>query len=283
MKRILGKARVHDTLLTSARRADAILFARNINLGAAKFLTKSGVSTKPMFLKAKSSVVGPIKGFIPRNAVFSGRELPAAQIKQINDHVESLIAEGRIYSRKLITSEGTVISKGNKVSITPIPKVTDQIVEVLVNAEGKPYTADVDLLTIGFPNRLLDFNYRYNLEFTNERGLQSRAQSDLIKLINAEFRAGKENSPELIRHAPESSNPNPNKVDYPIVAYFPNGMIFHIHQGPKANPHINLIHAFRFAQSQGYKVHVNPGWSWLKQEFTKLELDYKTPAIFREE
>jgi hypothetical protein len=180
----------------------------------------------------------------------------------------------------------------------PVPDMNLKKLNVLANPQKEVnfqplfYTADYDLLAIGFPEKFLKYNEKdpYNqdknlipdftaAEFDPEKGFITQEQKDLlVDLNNAVERTGYTGG-EVTHHGPENQYyiaGNPNKgspyVDYPIIAFEPDdsrnsgkGRIRAIPKGPPGFRDIFLKQYMAKMRRKGYNLYPNQvavGWRW---------------------
>ena len=165
---------------------------------------------------------------------------------------------------------------------------------VLANAElrdeqGNPrfYTADYDLLAIGFYDKALHGNENDDYpesvpaftgdDFDAERGFITERQKGLVDLINEAVEDSGYRGGNVTHHGPENQYyilGRPDKgspyVDYPIVAFEPDplgtrGIIRAIPKGPAGFRDRYLKQYFAKMRRKGYDLYPNQvaiGWRW---------------------
>lgn len=153
----------------------------------------------------------------------------------------------------------------------------------LANEDGNPrfYTADYDLLAIGFYDRALE-NYQddpYYVEtltnFDPEKGFITPKQLELLDDLNEAVKETGYEGGNVSHHGPENQFyvlPKPEDgspyVDYPITAFYhEEGVpkILAIPRGPKGFRDVYLKRFMAKKRRQGYNLYGNihaPGWQW---------------------
>ena len=182
---------------------------------------------------------------------------------------------------------------------SPVPNVHLKALNVLANPQevinSQPlfYTADYDLLAIGFHEKRLDGNENdpYNQDkelipdftpedFDSERGFITERQKDLVADLNEAVKTiGNYKGGNVTHHGPENQYyiaGNPNKgspyVDYPIIAFEPDdsrsskkGRIRAIPKGKPGFRDIYLKQYMARMRRKGYNLYPNQvavGWKW---------------------
>lgn len=143
------------------------------------------------------------------------------------------------------------------------------------------YTADYDLLAIGFYESELD-GYRddeYDIptltNFDKQKGLITPRQEGLLDKLNEEVELTGYNGGDVSHHGPENQfyvldNPPDGSpyIDYPVIAFYPENGEGIIHAIPKGPENFRDIYLKRFMaekRREGYNLYENlhsPGWSW---------------------
>ncbi len=180
----------------------------------------------------------------------------------------------------------------------PVPNINLKELNVLANpqvvVDFQPlfYTADYDLLAIGFHEKWLDGNEKdpYNsdknlipdftaADFDPEKGFITKDQKDLLDDLNKAVKVAGYTGGKVTHHGPENQYyiaGNPNKgspyVDYPIIVFEPddsrdskNGRIRAIPQGPPGFRDIYLKQYMAKMRRKGYNLYPNQvavGWQW---------------------
>lgn len=153
----------------------------------------------------------------------------------------------------------------------------------LADAEGNPrfYTADYDLLAIGFYNQSLEnwdedpYLVSTLTNFDPEKGLITQPQLQLLDDLNEAVQATGYEGGNVSHHGPENQFyvlPKPEDgspyVDYPITAFYHDKgvpRILGIPRGPKGFRDIYLKRFMAKKRRQGYDLYENihaPGWQW---------------------
>ena len=161
----------------------------------------------------------------------------------------------------------------------------------LLDKQGNPrfYTADYDLLAIGFYDKALHGNENDDYpesvpsfsgdDFDPERGFITERQKGLVTLINQAVEGSGYEGGDVTHHGPENQYyilGRPDKgspyVDYPIVAFEPDplgnqGIIRAIPKGPPGFRDRYLKQYFAKMRRKGYDLYPNQvaiGWQWDK-------------------
>lgn len=249
VKHKLGKGIVNSTLLDSSVSSNSVIVIRAINGGANSYIGHKAV-LKPTYIKAKTAKYGLIKGLIPVDQNLVARDLPARSLRKYQSYIEAAFATGLVHKEVYETAEGKAVVRDGVQVVTDEIRPGDKPIEILIDANGDKFTADIDLFSIG--GKTPDTERATDME---ELGTTTSREIGLIKKINQIFSKYDTHRPmerDLVLHGSEVHNPKPVKMEFPLRAYTPDGRVFNIKEGPEEDPEKHL-NAFRsWVQSKGY-------------------------------
>jgi hypothetical protein len=170
----------------------------------------------------------------------------------------------------------------DQVSVNPSTLLPLEVMSKPRETDTIYYTADYDLLAIGFYNSALDgleddpYDIPTLTNFNPEKGLITDKQVFLLDQLNDKVRIkGMYLGGDVSHHGPENqfyilSNKKEGSpyVDYPITAFYKEGGKGVIKAIPKGPAHYRDIYLKRFMadkRREGYNLYENihsPGWAW---------------------
>ena len=276
-----------------ARARDEVILTRPVNPDSTPLIA-DGAATKGMHVKGKSSDWGPQKGFIPVDQKFSKLGNPTKNanpedVAKFSKKVKDCFAEVPPCAGKIeleVDGKAVVIVK-DKVSGKEIPVFKDKAgryldpdsgkplkpadidtsnarpMEVL-SADGKPLTADYDLLAIGGRDPPSGFQNHADM------GQITGKQIDTVNDINTAVKkkSGYDGG-NVVHHGPENQFGGSPGVDYPITSFQPDGQVVNIPKGPDGDPDRYLKDYFHEMRQKGYQLDPNPKWGWGEYDAAK--------------
>lgn len=254
MKQKTASALIVDSLALAAKRLDEVIVVRPINPATLAFLERN-FAPKPLSLKSKTSRKGLTAGLV---------------VRDFSVATERLIQEGHLTVRHLESRDGVAVIRGEKEVWTKEPRPTDRKIEVLADSQGRIITADADVLMF---LRRVDPS-RQPVSEDPRYGFVSEADRTSIQTINRKFREldRREKKRDLVQHGPENQNPRTSAVDYPLMAFTPQGTLVHIEEGPAGRKDQNLTVFLNEWKRKGYRFSLPANWNLKFESLSFSEL-----------
>ncbi len=243
-------------------------------------------ATKPIYIKAKTSKRGYLKGLIPfeqKNVL--GRKINDKFIRKAELEILNLAAQGIIKAEVYKVDDKIAVIRemsGVRVEVLINPnelKDSDELLQYLTTADGIPITSDLDLFDIAPRKTYTAQNpEEFVIKSNKSKGDLTPFDERIIHEINAEYNYQLGRSENLtpkifrkvIQHGPESRFLGNKEIDFPLHAYVPMMDPFTgikkvlkivIYEGPSEDPNRNLRKFYKEYREKGYDLRPNPNWN----------------------
>jgi len=232
-------------------------FQRPYNKGLLKHLERRTI-LKPSLIKTKTSTLPELEGLIPVDARWLGRELTENQKREHNLEVVDLVKGGDFVRSEVMKGDVWLVEREGKLQWVADNRPNDLVVEVLANHRGYFVTGDVDILM--FARK--DWNPNSPTRIDSKWGHVQEGDIAFLEMLSKIWHRVDPRQPdrEIPTHCPQNLYSEPGKIQYPVVAYHPDGLIYTINKGPGNTPHSHLIKFLDEARKAGWNFQVPEAW-----------------------